>query len=371
LAADRAAIHRAAELIAATRDATGRKHMTFGKRALSRLVPDRLVANRLVANRLGTRCAVLACLALLLAAPAAAQRITFVVPASAGGSTDIIARVLAEHMSRTMGQSIVVENTSGGGTTIASARVASAAADGTTVLIAQLPLLASPFLFSGLRYDTQTAFAPVGLINAGYTVLMARKDLGNTPAEVIAWMRANGNKANIGNGGIGSSGHFCELLLSRALNIQPTLVNYRGGAPAITDLMGGTLDLVCDQSTAGVPQIKSGTVRGVLVAGPNRIASISDVPTAAELGLPDVNLAVWHGMYVPRATPRDIVDRLNAGLRAALADPAIVARFDQLGTIAFPESERSPEAHEKMFEAEYQRLGQLLSAMGIKPQSVN
>ncbi len=137
----------------------------------------------------------------------------------------------------------------------------------------------------------------------------------------------------------------------------------------MTDLMSGTLDLVCDQSTAAVPQVKAGTVRGVLVAGPSRISSISDVPTAAELGLPDVSLAVWHGMYVPRATPRDIVDRLNAGLRAALADPAIVARFDQLGTSAFPEGERSPEAHEKMFQIEYQRLGQLLSAMGVAKQN--
>lgn len=325
-------------------------------------------------SRPSTRRALLTCLALLLAAPAAAQqtgrRVTFIVPAAAGGSTDVIARVLAEHMSRTMGQTITVENMSGGGTTIASTRTAAAAPDGTTVLIAQLPLLASPFLFTGLRYDTQTAFAPVGLINAGYTVLMAHKDRGNNPAEVIAWLRANGNKANIGNGGIGSSGHFCEMLLARALDIRPTLVAYRGGALAITDLIGGTLDLVCDQSTAAVPQVKGGSVRGVMVAGPNRIASISDIPTAAELGLPDVSLAVWHGMYVPRATPRDIVERLNAGLRAALADPAIVTRFDQLGTSAFPDSERSPQAHEKMFQSEYKRLGQLLSAMGVKPQNV-
>jgi len=316
-----------------------------------------------------------ACLALLVAAPASAQqaarRAVFIVPASAGGSTDIIARVLAEHMARTMGQSIVVENVSGGGTTIASTRTAASTPDGTTVLIAQLPLLASPFLFTGLRYDTQTAFAPVGLINAGYTVLMARKNLGNNPAEVIAWMRANGDKANMGNGGIGSSGHFCEMLLARALNIRPTLVAYRGGALAMNDLIGGTLDLVCDQSTAAVPQVQSGQVRGVLVAGPNRIASIPDVPTAAEVGLPEANIAVWHGMYVVRGTPTEIIERLNTALRAALADPAIIARFEQLGTSVFPESERSPAAHEKMFQAEYQKLGQLLSSMGVKPQNVD
>ena len=321
------------------------------------------------------RRALFAGLALLMAVPAMAQqsnrRTVFIVPAAAGGSTDIIARVLAEHMSRTMGQNIVVENVSGGGTTIASTRTATSAPDGTTVLIAQLPLLASPFLFTGLRYDTQTAFTPVGLINAGYTVLMARKNLGNSSAEVIAWMRANGDKANMGNGGIGSSGHFCEMLLARALNVRPTLVAYRGGALAMNDLIGGTLDLVCDQSTAAVPQVQSGQVRGVLVAGPNRIASIPDVPTAAEVGVPEANIAVWHGMYVVRGTPADIVERLNTALRAALADPAILARFETLGTTVFPENERSPAAHEKMFQAEYQRLGQLLSSMGVKPQNVD
>ena len=326
-------------------------------------------------SRVAATRVMLACLALLLAVPASAQqsarRAVFIVPAAAGGSTDIIARVLAEHMARTMGQSIVVENVSGGGTTIASTRTAASTPDGTTVLIAQLPLLASPFLFTGLRYDTQTAFAPVGLINAGYTVLMARKNLGNNPAEVIAWMRANGDKANMGNGGIGSSGHFCEMLLARALNIRPTLVAYRGGALAMNDLIGGTLDLVCDQSTAAVPQVQSGQVRGVLVAGPNRIASIPDVPTAAEAGVPEANIAVWHGMYVVRGTPAEIIERLNTALRAALADPAIIARFEQLGTSVFPESERSPAAHEKMFQAEYQKLGQLLSAMGVKPQNVD
>jgi tripartite-type tricarboxylate transporter receptor subunit TctC len=296
--------------------------------------------------------------------------VTLIVPASAGGSTDVIARVLGEHMARTLERIVVIENVSGGATTVASARTAASAPDGTTVLVAQLPLLAAPFLFTGLAYDTQTAFAPVGLINAGYTVLMARKGLALSPARAVEWLRANGASANIGNGGIGSSGHFCALLLARALGIRPAFVAYRGGGPAMNDLVGGTLDLVCDQSTNAVPQVQAGAVQGILVAGPGRIASIPDVPTSAELGLPDVSLAVWHGMYVARATPRIIVDRLNAALGAALADPAIAARFSQLGTSVFPPDQRSPEAHAAMFQAEYQRLGRLLSGMGITPQTV-
>ena len=271
-----------------------------------------------------------------LTTPAAAQpanaRVTMIVPASAGGSTDVIARLLGEHMARTLDRIVLIENVSGGATTLASARTATAAPDGTTVLIAQLPLLAAPFLFTGLSFDTQTAFAPVGLINTGYTVLMASKRLAQTPAEVVGWLRVNGTSANIGHGGIGSSGHFCALLLARALGIRPTFVAYRGGSPAMNDLAGGTLDLVCDQSTNAVPQVQAGVVRGILVAGPARLASIPETPTSAELGLPDVSLGVWHGMYVARATPRAIVDRLNAALGAALADAAIVARFDQLGT---------------------------------------
>lgn len=315
-----------------------------------------------------------ALLASLFGTPAAAQpanrRITFIVPAAAGGSTDVIARVLAEHMARTLGQTVVVENVSGGQATVGPARTATSAPDGTTVLVAQLPLISAPFLFTGLRYDVQTAFAPVGLINAGYTVLMMRKGLASSPAEAISRLRENGNGANLGNGGIGSSGHFCEMLLARSLGIRPTFVAYRGGALAMNDLIGGTLDAVCDQSTNAVPQIVSGAVQGVMVAGPARIATISDVPTSAELGLPDVNLAVWHGMYVARATPRGIVDQLNAALRAALAEPAVVARFGQLGTTVFPESERTPEAHEARFQEEYRRLGRLLSAMGVTPQTV-
>lgn len=298
------------------------------------------------------------------------RRMTIIVPYATGGGTDVIARLLADHMSRTLQQNIVVENVSGGSGSVGSARTAQSAPDGTTVLINQLPLVAGPFLMSGLAYDTQTAFAPVGLINAGYPVLVARKGVGRSPTDIVAWLRTNGNSANIGNGGFGGSGHFCELLLLKTLEIRPTLVSYRGGGPALNDVLAGALDMVCDQSTALVPHVQASSVQGVMVAGPSRIASIPDVPTAAELGLPQVNLAVWHGLYVPRATPRPIVDRLNAALRAALSDPVIVEQFAQLGTTAYPESQRSPEAHEALFRSEYERLGQLLTSMGITPQTV-
>lgn len=324
-----------------------------------------------LARRSAVLLAALACFASLGAvAQPTGRRITLIVPYATGGGTDIIARLLADHMSRTLQQGIVVENVSGGSGSVGSARTANAAPDGTTILINQLPLVAGPFLVAGLPYDTLTAFAPVGLINVGYPVLAARRGLARSPADAIAWLRANGSQANIGHGGFGGSGHFCELLLARVLEIRPTLVSYRGGGPAMNDVLAGTLDMLCDQSTAVVPQILGGAVQGVLVAGPARIASIPDVPTAAELGLPAVNLAVWHGLYVPRETPRPIIERLNAALGAALSDPAIIERFAQLGTTVYPENQRSPEAHATMFRTEHERLGQLLTAMGITPQTV-
>jgi tripartite-type tricarboxylate transporter receptor subunit TctC len=325
------------------------------------------IAGRLAARALGA-----ASLALALSAGSAqaqgARNLTLIVPFSAGGSTDVIARLIGEHMSRSLGQTIVVENVAGAGGTIASERVANAAPDGNTIMINQLALLAAPSLFPNLKFDTKTAFAPVGLVNTGPTVIVARKNLpATTPAELIAWMRASGEKVTFGHGGLGTSGHLCGLQLAKALSVSPNFVPYRGGAPAMNDLMGGTLDLLCDQSTNTIPQISGATVRGVGVTGPVRLESIKDVPTTAEIGLPAVNLAVWHGLYVPKATPPDIVEKLNAALRGAVADPAVVARLDQLGSSPFPETERSVAAHQALFDQEFVRTETLLREAGVRP----
>ena len=184
---------------------------------------------------------------------------------------------------------------------------------------------------------------------------------------MIAWMRANGEKVTFGHGGLGTSGHLCGLQLAKALSATPNFVPYRGGAPAMNDLMGGTLDLLCDQSTNTIPQISGATVRGVGVTGPVRLESIKDVPTTAEIGIPAVNLAVWHGLYVPKATPPDVVAKLNGALRGAVADAAVVARFNQLGSAPFPEAERTVAAHQAMFDREFVRTETLLREAGVKP----
>jgi tripartite-type tricarboxylate transporter receptor subunit TctC len=296
------------------------------------------------------------------------RQITLVVPFAAGGSTDVIARLVGEYMSRSLGQSIIVENVGGAGGTIASERVANSAPDGNTIMINQLALLAAPSLVPNLRFDTKTAFAPVGLVNTGPTVIIAKTTLQATsPKDIIAWTRANGEKVTFGHGGLGTSGHICGLLLAKAMGVSPNFVPYRGGAPAMNDLMGGSLDLVCDQSTNTIPQISAGTVRGVAVTGASRIDVIKDVPTTAELGLPDVNLAVWHGLYVAKGTPPEIVERLNAALQTALAEPAVVARFAQLGSAPYPKAEQTIAAHKALFDREYTRLETLLREAGVRP----
>jgi tripartite-type tricarboxylate transporter receptor subunit TctC len=302
------------------------------------------------------------------AAHAQARNITLVVPFAAGGSTDVIARLIGEHMSRDLGQTIIVENVVGAGGTLASERVANSAPDGNTIMINQLALLAAPSLFANLRFDTKTAFAPVGLVNTGPTVIIARKNLPATSsAEIIAWIRANNEKVTFGHGGLGTSGHLCGLQLAKALSVAPNFIPYRGGAPAMNDLMGGSLDLVCDQSTNTIPQISAGTVRGVGVTAPARLDAIKDVATTTEIGLPGVNLSVWHGLYVVKGTPAAIVEKLNVALRNAVADPAVVTRFDQLGTVPFPDAERSIAAHQALFDKEFMRTEALLREAGVRP----
>lgn len=301
----------------------------------------------------------------LLAGPALAQTrpITLIVPFAAGGATDAIARQVGEHMGRSLGQVEVVENVAGAGGTIGSERVANAAPDGQTLLINQLALLAAPGLIANLRFDTRTAFAPIGLINTGPTVLSARRGL----TDPLAWLRAQGEGANIGHGGLGTSGHLCALQVAHALGIRPTLVVYRGGGPAMNDLVAGSIDLLCDQSTNAIPQIMAGTIQGVLVTAATRLASIPAVPTSGEAGLPGVSLTVWHGLYAPRDTPGATIARLNGALRAAVADPAIIARFEQLGTTPFPTADQTPERHADLFALEMERIGKLLAEAGIRP----
>lgn len=306
--------------------------------------------------------------AAVLAVPAAvtaqdypSKPITMVVPFAAGGPTDTIARIMGEHMGRTLGQQIVIENVAGAGGTTGSERVAKATPDGYTVLLHHQGITAAPALYDNLRYDTKTAFEMVGLINRGPMVVVGKKGLEPQDAKALfEWMKQNADKITMAHAGVGSNSHVCGLMIQKVLGKKFTFVAYRGTGPAMNDVVAGQIDVLCDQSTNAVPQIEGGTIKGYAVADNERIQSIKDVPTTPEVGYPDMTMRLWNAIYAPKGTPKEMIDKLNAALRKALQDPAVVEKFKAVGTSLFPESDWTPEAHHKTFLAELERQAALL-----------
>ena len=312
-------------------------------------------------------------LGLLLVAPlmpahaqSTPKTVTLVVPYAAGGGTDTVARLIGERMSRTLGQAVIVENQVGGGSTLANDRVARSAPDGSTVLINHVALLAAPSLFTNLRYDTRTAFEPVGLVNNAPMVLIGRKSIpGAEPKDFVNWIKAQRDKANFAHGGIGTNSHLCAVMMGNVLGFKPTIVAYRGSGPAIGDLLAGQIDLLWDQVTNALPQIQAGTLHGIAITSPQRLEQLKDVPTTAELGMPEVSYSMWHGLYVAKGTPRETIVALNAALRGALSDPGLREKLKELGTVPFPDDELSPEAHARLFAADLPRVAKLVESSGI------
>ncbi len=294
--------------------------------------------------------------------------VTLVVPFAAGGPSDVIARLIAQPMSQSLGQQVIIENVVGAGGTVAAARVARAAPDGYTMLIHHLALTAAPSLYGNLTYDTRKAFAPVGLVNTGPMVLLGRKSLEEkTAQDLITYMKARGDKLTMAHAGVGSNAHLCAILLSEAIGTKPVYVPYNGTGPAMNDLVSGQVDVLCDQSTTAVPQILGGGVKGYIVTSNQPLDVIKDVATARSAGVPQFDMAIWHGLYTPAGTPPEIVTKLNEALRKALADPAVVERFKGVGTAPFPQTEWAAAAHEKRFLSEIDRWSKLLQAAGVTP----
>ncbi|MFC7395714.1 tripartite tricarboxylate transporter substrate-binding protein [Chelatococcus sp. GCM10030263] len=308
----------------------------------------------------------------LAAAPAQAQSyptrsVTMIVPFAAGGPSDAIARLIGEAMGKTLGQQIVIENVAGAGGTTGAARAAKADPDGYTLLIHHVALAAGASLYPKLAYDTSTAFAPIGLVNGGPMVLMTKNDYpADDAAALIAKLKADGSKVTVAHAGVGSNSHLCTLLLQQALGVKFTQVAYRGTGPAMNDLMGGQVDLLCDQSTTAVPQVEGKTVKGFAVTSKDRLPVLKDLPTLQEAGLKDFDFTIWHGLYAPAGTPQDIVAALNKALQVALTDKNVLARFAEVGTQPFPESERSPAAHKTQFDKEIATWKRVIGEEGLK-----
>ncbi|MCQ4161027.1 tripartite tricarboxylate transporter substrate-binding protein [Roseomonas sp. GC11] len=317
--------------------------------------------------------------AALLALPAAAQQagqqagqpaypsrsITIVVPFAAGGPTDTVTRLVAEVMGRDLGQPVVVENVGGAGGTLGAARVAQARPDGYTLLLHHIGMGTTPALYRRLAYDPVGGFETIGLVTEVPMTVIARKDIAaNSLAELVALVRRDQTKINYANAGIGAASHLCGLLLQKAIDAPMTTVPYRGTGPAMTDLIGGTVDVMCDQTTNTTQQIRAGSVKVFAVTTPQRLPALPEVPTAAEAGLPGFEVTVWHGLYAPKGTPAEITTRLSRALQAALRDEKLVARFADLGTAPVAQERATPEAHRAFWQADIAKWRPVIQAAG-------
>ncbi|BAT61828.1 tripartite tricarboxylate transporter family receptor [Variibacter gotjawalensis] len=291
--------------------------------------------------------------------------ITIIVPFAAGGPSDAIARLLAQSMTQTLGQPVIVQTVVGAGGTAAALRLSKSQPDGHTILIHHIALVAGASLYKNLGYVT-TELVPIGLINSGPMVLATRKNYpAATPAELIAKLKADGAKTTIAHGGIGSNSHLCILLLQETLGVKMTQIAYQGTGPAMNDLVGGQTDLLFDQSTNAVPQLEAGTVKGVAVTSAQRLAVVPSLPTVKEIGLPQVEFTLWHALYAPPSTPAPVIEKLNSALQIALKDKLVRERFDAFGTQFFPESEWTPAAHRARFEAELATWRRIIEKSGV------
>ncbi|WP_294925260.1 tripartite tricarboxylate transporter substrate-binding protein [uncultured Paracoccus sp.] len=294
------------------------------------------------------------------------QPINMVVPFAAGGPTDTVTRLVAQAMSRELGQQVVVENVGGAGGTLGAARVAQANPDGYTLLLHHIGMSTAPTLYRELPFDPLTDFEYVGLVTEVPMVFVGRNDLEvDTLEDAIAWIKEEGENVMYANAGIGAASHLCGLLFMSEIDTPMTTIPYQGTGPAITDLMGGQVDFLCDQTTNTTNQIRDGSIKPFAVTIPDRLDSLPDVPTTAESSLPGFEITIWHGIYAPSGTPDEVVERLTAALQVALQDETVAERFADLGTAPSPQEDATPEALRAKVESEIELWRPLIEAAGV------
>ena len=270
--------------------------------------------------------------------------ITFVVPYSAGGPTDTVARLIAGPMGTKLGQQIVVKNVTGAGGTVAAGQVADAKADGYEVLLHNIAMSTAPALYPDLPYEPLVDFKTIGLITDVPMTIVARKDLPPTTLEeLVDYVNSNADTLTLAHAGGGSQ--LCGLLIEQAIGVYLTEVPYDGTGPALTDLVGGQVDFMCDQTTNTAGQIRSGAIKAYAVTTPEQVEALPDLPTTAEAGLPEVQVAVWHGLYVPAETSDEVVAKLTEALQVALVDPNVIDKMADLGTTPVAQDQVNPDAH--------------------------
>ena len=294
------------------------------------------------------------------------KAVTLIVPFAAGGPTDTVARTVAALMSRSLGQTVVVENVGGAGGNIGNEKVAKAAPDGYTLLLMHIGISTSATLYRNLRYNAVTDLEPIGMVTTVPMTMIANKDFPpNNMKEMIAYVKANKDKVSYANAGIGAASHLCGMLFMSAIQTDLLTVPYKGTAPAMTDLLGGQVNLMCDQTTNTTSQIKGGKVKVYGVTSKTRVASLPDVPTMDEAGFKDFEVGIWHGMWAPKSTPKPIIDKLNAALNEALNNEDLKKKFADLGTTPEPAERRKPEVLRAFLPAEIAKWGPIIKKAGV------
>lgn len=295
--------------------------------------------------------------------------ITLIVPFAAGGPTDRVARDLAEAMRKPLGGvTVVVDNAAGAGGSIGANKVAKAPADGHTLLVHHIGMATMPTLVRNIPFKVESDFEYLGLINDVPMTLIGKPSLpANNFKELTAWINANKGKINLGNAGVGSASHLCGMLFQSAIGVDMTAVPYKGTAPAMTDLIGGQIDLMCDQTTNTTSQIEGKKVKAFAVSSPKRLTTpaLKDLPTLQESGLKDFNVSIFHGLYAPKGTPAPVLKKLNDALKAALKDPDFIKKQEGLGAVVVADRRSDPAEHKKFVAAEIAKWSPLIKAANV------
>jgi len=294
------------------------------------------------------------------------RTISITVPFAAGGPTDTVARLISQSMTKSLGQTVIVENVAGAGGTIGPKKVAASKPDGYNLVLMHIGISTSVSLYRNLGYSPVTDLEPIGLITDVPMTFIARKDFPpKDMKELIAYVKANKDKVTYANAGVGAASHLCGMLFMTAIQTDLTTVPYKGTGPAMTDLMGGQVDFMCDQTTNTTPQIKGGKVKAYAVTTSTRVKSLPDLPTVQEAGIKDFHVGVWHGLWAPKGTPKPVIDKLAAALQAALKDPSVVTKFAELGTEPVPQDQATPAALAKHLKAEVDKWAPIIKKAGI------
>lgn len=293
--------------------------------------------------------------------------ITMVMPYAPGGPGDVITRVFAQEMQKTLGQQIVVDNTAGASGSIGTAKVARSKPDGYTLLMIHVSHATNAAMYKNLNYHPVDDFDPIGRATSGPMVIVTRSDFPVKDInEFIAYIKANQSKVSLAHAGVGSASHLCGLMMMNALNVKLNEIPYKGTAPALNDLMGGQVDVLCDQTSGTIPTVLGGKIRAIAAIGKSRLPSLPQVPAVAEAGVQGLDINISFGLYAPKGTPKPAIDKLISSLQKAVTEPEVIKRLESMGISAVSVDQAKPEALRAHLKNEMETLGSLLTKAGVK-----